>query len=64
MASPATTSDAWWMRTYARETATVPAIVHHSGAQRGPSQPVSTVAANAAALAWPYGNEDVIGRRT
>ena len=32
MAIPATTSDAWWMRTYARLTPTAPASVHHSGA--------------------------------
>ena len=35
----------------ARETATVPAIVHHSVASGGPSQPLSTVAAKAAELA-------------
>ena len=49
------------MRTYARETATVLAIVHHSGARRRPSQPLSTVAANAAELACPDGNDEVVG---
>ena len=30
----------------------------------GPSQPESTIAANTAELAWPDGNDDVLGRRT
>ena len=38
-AMPATTSEAWWMRTYARLAATTDASVHHSGADRRPSHP-------------------------
>src|SRR5215218_4739938 len=63
-AIPATTSEAWWMRTYALLTATVEASVHHSGAERLSSHDVSRTAVNAAALACPDGNDDVSGRRT
>ena len=34
------------------------------GRVRRPSHPVSRSAVNAAALAWPDGNDDVSGRRT
>ena len=43
---------------------TIVASAHHSGRPRFPSQPLRTVAANAAALAWPLGNADVLGSRT
>ena len=52
------------MRTYARLVPTIAASVHHSGRVRGRPQAPRIVAANAAELACPLGNADVLGRRT
>ena len=56
-AAPATTSDAWCSRTYTRVADTAAAAAYQAG------PPPSSVAAQNAAVAWPDGNELVIGRR-
>ena len=61
MTAPPTTSDAWWIFTYARLTPTTAARLIHSGAQRRPSHAISVAAAKAAALACPLGKADVLG---
>ena len=61
---PATTSDGVVDAHVRPARGDDPGELHHSGAARRPSQPVSRTAVNAAALAWPDGNDDVSGRRT
>jgi len=48
-AAPATTSDGWWMRTYARLTATTAAVEYHTGANRLPVAAVRIAALKNAA---------------